>query len=490
MNERISKKHIMLNAETLKDFDACQLKAFLDYKNIPVVDSLAKADNDAIYKEIARMRDETAEFKRFVIGSSGKIFQAHLEYNALGARLLNVEDAVLETKTYFNNFVNRKLPSLKYMLNSVWGSYEKHLYCVVDALLARSDNSVCVYLVSPLQQEQAIAENMDNLKAQVYLLRLNGVDVKEAKICCSRMGNDEKRVVGNRVQWTDNLLDKSFDQHELENYFAPKIAAACEVLEDAFEPLPNYGKHCEHCPRWKTCSARLPADSVLNLYNFPDKWRLYNEGVTTYDQVLMSDAKLSKCNLMQIKAQRENRDILINADSVKSLFKFYAPTYVLTLQTQKGVVCADTYCGELSEPTFFEYARYTPDSPDSPVDRCCSSDTDTPRDVANKMITTIWEKQNCGEDDYDVVVYDGHEMFEAMRDISDVYDDCLETRCICEHAIDIKRYLEKGDIVLPAMRDDFSWASFVCALFGDSTGITMDDVLQKLREIYREISEK
>jgi hypothetical protein len=117
-----------------------------------------------------------------------------------------------------------------------------------------------------------------------------------------------------------------------------EVSKLKKVIELTSSPNIDIGTHCldpYDCDFKGTCWKHIPEYSIFNIsrLNQDKKFDLYNQGITTLDQVDLSQTKLSENQIFQIESEVEGKSY-INKDEIgKFLNNLNYPLYYLDFET-------------------------------------------------------------------------------------------------------------------------------------------------------------
>lgn len=211
------------------------------------------------------------------------------------------------------------------------------LYCAVD-ILKKEDDGWSIYEVksSTMGEKKAIKPiYIADVSYQKYVLENCGVNVKKTYI----VALDKGYVRGDTLDIQQLFYISNVDElvaEEIKNV-APTIALADQVLNATEEPSCHLQNHCEDpykCAYLEYCKKDLPKPCVLDLYKLHGKYKYYNDGVVSFEDILNSDMKLTDIQKRQIDFELNNRDTYINKTEIKKfLEKLWYPLYFLDFES-------------------------------------------------------------------------------------------------------------------------------------------------------------
>jgi len=139
----------------------------------------------------------------------------------------------------------------------------------------------------------------------------------------------------NQLFTIESVKDKVLD-------YLPRISNEVSRLKNVIEldsaPNVDIGSHCNEpydCDFKGTCWKHIPEYSIFNISRLKTdkKFELYNQGITTLDQVDLSQTKLSENQILQVESEVEGKSY-INKDEIrKFLNNINYPLYYLDFET-------------------------------------------------------------------------------------------------------------------------------------------------------------
>lgn len=205
-------------------------------------------------------------------------------------------------------------------------------FCSVD-ILKKDGNTFEIYEVKSSTEIKDIY--LDDISYQTYILLNLGYNVTKSSIVhinssYVRHGELNLNELFMIKDVTDIVMSK---QEEVKN----KIKEINKYMEDIHEKDEPLGMHCVtpyDCPYFKYCTGHLDKNNIFNLRRMRNskKFKLYNEGIITYDDLLKTniDEKIKT----QIEFELSNKGSLINKSKIKDFLNTLSyPLYFLDFET-------------------------------------------------------------------------------------------------------------------------------------------------------------
>jgi len=124
--------------------------------------------------------------------------------------------------------------------------------------------------------------------------------------------------------------------------YLPRISNEVSRLKNVIEldsaPNVDIGSHCNEpydCDFKGTCWKHIPEYSIFNISRLKQekKFKLYNQGVITLDQVDLSQTKLSENQILQIESEVEGKSYINKEEIGNFLHNLNYPLYYLDFET-------------------------------------------------------------------------------------------------------------------------------------------------------------
>ena len=208
------------------------------------------------------------------------------------------------------------------------------LYCAVD-VLHKENGGYAIYEVKSTNSVKSY--HYPDIAFQKYLLELCGITVTGTYL-----------VHLNRSYLRKGNLEVSFGKLFVREDVSKKIIKAfdkvktlsdeAKALLDEPEPKTVFGSHCTSpyaCDYFEYCKREAPKPSVLDVYDFGERWQLYNGGIRTFEDLLASGHSLTAIQRRQIEYSLATaKSTYINPDGIKSfLDKLTYPLYFLDFES-------------------------------------------------------------------------------------------------------------------------------------------------------------
>jgi hypothetical protein len=353
-------------------------------------------------------------------------------------------------------------------------------YCAVD-ILHRSLTGWEIYEVKSssvnpgIQKsiDEAVAEYLNDVSYQVWLLRQRDINVTGAYIV---LLNSQYILDGeldiNHLFYKIPVIDQMTKDAMYE--VGERVKEAEEAIsDDANEYIEDLGPYCKKphdCAFIDYCIKQrgIEYPSVFNLYRAQWKKKLeyLNEGYKTFEDCkpLLGTKIKTKTQTMQVTCTLENRNHIDPIGIKAFLEKLRYPLYYLDFETMQPAI--PIYQGTHPyQQVPFQYSLHIQDEPLGSLmhtEYLGYPNEDPRRALAEKLCRDI-------PDDVCVIAY--NKQFECGRieELANMYPDLSEhLLLIREHIVDLLAPFQDGYYYTPAMKDSFSIKSVLPALFPNS----------------------
>lgn len=225
----------------------------------------------------------------------------------------DLKKMVLATKEALNN----------YQVVCEASFFAKNLYCAVD-ILEQTNEGVNIYEVkssSKIKKEQLL-----DVAFQKYVLEANGLKVKD----CFIIYINSSYVLNDKLDIKEMTVCENVNS-QIEGIDIKSDILECdEMLDSQDEPIGELSSACEQyngCPFKNFCYKQKKADkdnSVINMYNFRNRFKLINNGILTMEELINNPNEKKKLSDIQ-KRQIEycinpGMEDYIEKDQIKSFF--------------------------------------------------------------------------------------------------------------------------------------------------------------------------
>lgn len=203
------------------------------------------------------------------------------------------------------------------------------LFCSVD-ILRKEKGGYAIYEVK--NSTTVKQEHLHDIAFQKHVLELCGINVTGAYIMhidkdYARNGNIDIR----KLFVIQPVMGDITDHGQLVVKIAPQALA---TLNNPSEPIIQFASKCTDCVYWKYCTKGVAKPSVLELRGNCGKWKWYNNGIKTMNELLVSSERVGA--KQQLQADHEVNDRAPFVDKVKLrlfLSTLTTPLYFLDFET-------------------------------------------------------------------------------------------------------------------------------------------------------------
>ena len=266
----------------------------------------------------------------------------------------------------------------------------------------------------------------------------------------------------NQLFTIESVKDKVLD-------YLPRISNEVSRLKNVIEldsaPNVDIGSHCSEpydCDFKGTCWKHIPEYSIFNISRLKTdkKFELYNQGITTLDQVDLSQTKLSENQILQIESEVEGKSYINKNEIGNFLHNLNYPLYYLDFETINPGV--PKYQGlRPYQNSIFQYSLHVKQSEHSELihKEFLADPIKDPRvELIEQLIS------DCGHSG-DILVYNIsfersrlHELIEQFPEHKD------PLQCIIERLKDLMIPFQNKWYYTPEMRGSYSIKSVLPAL--------------------------
>ena len=171
---------------------------------------------------------------------------------------------------------------------------------------------------------------------QYYTIINSGIDLVDISI----VHINNKYVLDGDLDINQLFTIESVKDQVLD--YLPKISNNVSRLKKVIEldsaPNVDIGSHCNEpydCDFKGTCWKHIPQYSIFNIsrLNQEKKFKLYNQGVITLDQVDLSQTKLSENQILQIESELKGKSHINKNEIEKFLSNLNYPLHYLDFET-------------------------------------------------------------------------------------------------------------------------------------------------------------
>ncbi len=208
------------------------------------------------------------------------------------------------------------------------------LYCAVDILHKDNDGWDIVEVKSSTEVKDIYKEDV---AFQYYVLKECGINVK--KVYILYINNKYVRHGDLNLKGLFTLEDLTLEATSRSEYIPDNIEAMRNMQEGEGEPDIDIDMYCEdpyECAFKGYCWKHIPSPSVFDINRLAKKerYKAYKAGIITFDQVAISNIKLSDKQKKQVDFALNHRPDYINKKKIQAFLDTLTyPLYHLDFET-------------------------------------------------------------------------------------------------------------------------------------------------------------
>lgn len=338
------------------------------------------------------------------------------------------------------------------------------LYCAVD-ILHKQDGGYAIYEVK--SSNSVKTQYYTDVAFQKYLLELCGITVTGTYLIhlnrsYLRCGEIEA-TIGKLFLCKD--ISKKVEKEIIK---VKDMSDKAKLILDGDEPQTVFGSKCTNpyrCDYFEYCKKEAPKPSVLDIYNFDDRWQLYNGGICTFEDVLASGCELNDIQRRQIEYMLGIKNgVHIDKNGVKSfLSKLTYPLYFLDFESMMPAL--PPYDGTHTYQQIpFQYSLHIAEKIDGKIEHrefLGEPETDPRRALAEQLVKDI-PRNAC------VIVYNDNFEKSRLSELAEAFPDLSERLLnIRDNIVDLLVPFQSGYYYNRNMGGSFSIKSVLPAIFPD-----------------------
>ncbi len=410
-----------------------------------------------------------------------------LKYQEDPVRAKEGEEVGTLARTYFGDFIliDKKLnqygmPDINSMLSQTKDCIDKGVeniceasflyngcYCAVD-ILHKVDGGYEIYEVKASTDRKV--EFDDDIAYQKYVLEHCGLNIVGTYLLV--LNKDYSKNGDINVKQLFKILDeKKYVEKRLAT-LEENIKKAKEILEMESVPPCVFSGKCgsssDECCYKSYCYKNVPKPSVLDLYSENKKYKYYQEGVVTFEDVINSKVDINHIAKRQVETFVKNLPMHVDKLKVKEFLDTLSfPMYFLDFETfQTAIPFFDNAYPYEQIP--FQYSLHIVEDEDGDVTHkefISKKRVDPRRAVAERLVQDI-PTNVC------VIAYNASFEKMVIKDLAEIYTDLTDKLlAIANNLKDPLDVFKGGYIYNKAMGGSFSIKSVLPALFpnDDST---------------------
>lgn len=339
------------------------------------------------------------------------------------------------------------------------------LYCAVD-ILRKENGGYAIYEVKSATDLKYYY--LVDVAYQKYVLEKCGISVTGTYVvyidnAYKRNGNLDVKKLFKITDVKDLMTD---EYTAVEN----NLKNAEEILSADKEPNIDIGEQCSlshACAYWKYCSKHLPEHNVFNLYRCNQKWKLYKNGIVSFEDA-QKYASLNSIQARQIDFTLNERGTYADHQLIGEFLDTLSyPLYFLDFETMQEIIPpfdgAKPY-----EQIPFQYSLHYIESENGELKHkefLAVSGEDPRRAIAESL---------CNDIPKDVCVLAYNKAFECSRlkELAKQFPDLsAHLMNIRSNVKDLLVPFQKGAYYNKAMGGSFSIKSVLPAIFPDDPSL-------------------
>ncbi len=293
---------------------------------------------------------------------------------------------------------------------------QDNLFCSVD-LLHKVDDGYEIYEVKATTKVEK--EHLIDSAFQKYVLQKCGLKVVKTYIL--HLNKNYRRKGG--LDLSQLFIKEQIDSAPLFLKTLRDIQNDIESIQNLLsakqEPAGILLSRCKECPFMKYCHKDIPVPSVLDI-NGLHGYKHLNEGIITYNDVLLNNVKLNKRQKIQIDVYLNNKTTEIDKKSVQAFLKnIRYPVYHLDFESYQTPIppSDDTWPNEQIPTQYSLHIEYE----DGRLEHkeFLGETIDPRREIAE----SLWKNIPA---DACVTVYDKKFECGRLNELADLYPDLRE----------------------------------------------------------------
>ncbi|MGM9971566.1 MAG: DUF2779 domain-containing protein [Anaeroplasmataceae bacterium] len=338
-------------------------------------------------------------------------------------------------------------------------------YCAVDILKLEDDGT---YSINEVKSSTKVKDSyIKDLSYQYYVLTKCGINVSKTNIIYV----NNKYVFNKELNLKEYFVTEDITELVVEEAknVEENLDASNKILLDTKEPLIALSKKCEDysgCPFKNYCykAKGLPENnSVLELYNYRNKYELISKGILDFEQLVINNIPLNEIQKRQVEfaLYKNDEDYYINKVMVeKFINKLKYPLYFFDFESYQAVIPNLNGTRPYQQITF-QYSLHIlyEDGKIEHKEFIGNGKTDPRLELTKQMIFDL------GTDGTIIAYNDSFEKtrIKELKNSFKQYEE--ELNLIVERFVDLEDIFQKGYFYNKAMKGSFSIKSVLPSLF-------------------------
>ena len=204
------------------------------------------------------------------------------------------------------------------------------LFCSVD-LLHKAEDGYEIYEVKATTDVDK--EHLVDAAFQKYALTKFGLKIVRTYILHLNKEYRRKGDLDLQQLFVAKLVDSKPLFLQTLDEIKGDIEAIKDLLDSKTEPEATLLSRCEKCPFKAYCQKDVPSPSVFDI-NGLHKYKCYNKGIVTLEELLSSDTKLNRRQRVQIDATLNGKTTIVDKAELKAyLSQIRYPVYHLDFES-------------------------------------------------------------------------------------------------------------------------------------------------------------
>lgn len=207
---------------------------------------------------------------------------------------------------------------------------QDNLFCSTD-LLKRVENGYEIYEVKATTRVDN--EHIIDAAFQKYVLQKRGLNIVKTYILYLNKDYRRKGELDLNKLFSKEEIDLNPLFVETLSNLKSDIENINQMLETKEEPSSPLLTRCKQCPFKAYCHRHIPSPSVLDV-NGLHGYDYLNKGIVTYQDLLFSNVKLKKRQIVQIQTHLQHETLSIDQKGLKTFLKTIKyPVYHLDFES-------------------------------------------------------------------------------------------------------------------------------------------------------------
>lgn len=338
-------------------------------------------------------------------------------------------------------------------------------YCAVDILKLEDDGS---YSINEVKSSTKVKDSyIKDLSYQYYVLTKCGINVSKTNIIYV----NNKYVFNKELNLEEYFIIQDITEEVIEEFknVESNLYISNMILSVAEEPNISLSKTCEEysgCPFKNYCYKvkGLPLkNSVLELYNYRNKYELISKGILEFEQLITNNIPLNEIQKRQVEfaLYKNDEDYYINKEMVeKFINKLEYPLYFFDFESYMAVIPNLNGTRPYQQITF-QYSLHilSENGTLEHKEFIGNGKTDPRLELTKQMISDLGTHGT-------IIAYNDSFEKTRIKELKNSFEQYEEElNCIVERFVDLEDVFQKGYLYNKAMKGSFSIKSVLPSLF-------------------------